>query len=163
VLALAIAGCGGSGVRPEAQRSEHASSKTARPLLPAAPSGLECGTGTGPRFCLERSTAGAYVIGLPLQHGWERGDRVVLEASLEGTESQRAVALTVVVQAYRDAARVEVLYQIAPELKALPARRVGREERARLEHYVGRAKALSAIAGYLQAHPGRAGRGSDAA
>ncbi|MFO0755296.1 MAG: tetratricopeptide repeat protein [Byssovorax sp.] len=92
-----------------------------------------------PVLCAPASSGELFVVGLPAQHGWERGDWVLLDVARKGFDRAVPVAMAVVVERYDDLARVAVLYQReAVSLDGASARKISKEDRARLGKFVGR-------------------------
>jgi hypothetical protein len=124
-LAMLTAACSGAMPAAETSPSPTCSVIKGRPLL--------C-DGVGEHF----------VVGLDPAHGWERGDWVVLDHAPEELVQTRPIALVVVIEPYSDSAKVHVLYQREPRpLNGAFARRIKKDERARLGKFVGRIAELN--------------------
>ena len=94
-----------------------------------------------PVLCVPRDGVGLFVVGLAAGHGWDRGDWVMLELPRERADPPVSVpvAMAVVVERYADLARVQVLYQReAMALDGAAARKIAKDDRARLGKFVGR-------------------------
>jgi tetratricopeptide (TPR) repeat protein len=92
-----------------------------------------------PALCVPTDGGDLFVVGLAEGHGWDRGDWVMLDLPREGFDQPVPVAMAVVVERYADVAKVQVLYQ--REAKALDgagARKIAKDQRARLGKFVGR-------------------------
>jgi hypothetical protein len=92
----------------------------------------------GPTFC--QTLEGIFVVGLQPAAKPDRGDWMLLETAIPHTEprQRKAAAMAVVTEVYRDAVRIHVLHQVETKLDGARARKVGKDERARLGKYVGR-------------------------
>ncbi|WP_437642325.1 hypothetical protein [Sorangium sp. So ce854] len=129
VVALACGCAGQAPVRAPATIPAPATKPGTPSLCPAAVS--------KPVFCLP-AEGGQFVVGLSQDHGWERGDWVLLSQPHPGLTAARPVAVAVLVEALAEAARVKVLYQTDARLDGAYARKIGNDERPQLQKYVGR-------------------------
>lgn len=79
------------------------------------------------------------MVDLASEHGWERGDRIMLYVSVApGQDALRAVAVAVVIESYPDFVQVALLYQSeAVSLSGAIGRRVTDASRGRLAKFVG--------------------------
>jgi tetratricopeptide (TPR) repeat protein len=123
-LAAVLCGCGG------------ALPRAAPPPRPVCGAAVVKGK---PVFCFPKGSGELFVVGLPEAHGWDRGDWVMLDLPMEGLTEPVPVAMAVVMQRYPDLAQVQMLYQReAKSLDGARARRINKEDRARLGKFVGR-------------------------
>jgi len=88
-----------------------ARAKTAPPAGAAQPACAVAPSPGKPALCIPRGDTAQFVIGLPEEHGWERGDWVTVNVAQPGMTNALPIALAVVVEPYHDVARVSVLYQ----------------------------------------------------
>jgi hypothetical protein len=118
-------------------RAETAPPPSPQPACAAAPSPGK------PALCIPEGGTEQFVVGLPEEHGWERGDWVTVNVAQPGITNAWPVALAVLVEPYRDVARASVLYQRNERgLDGSRVRRVGRGEHARLGKFVGSIKRI---------------------
>ncbi|MFO0755298.1 MAG: tetratricopeptide repeat protein [Byssovorax sp.] len=126
LLALVLSAC--SAARP--------SSATAALPHPSCPVAPERGK---PVLCIPADGSGFYIVGLDPSSPWERGDWIMLDLPMDGISGTVPVAMFAVVESYGELAEVHLLYQREPKpLGGARARKIRKEERARLGKYVAR-------------------------